>query len=105
MTPDDESRAAEYVLGVMSAEERATFSRDVSRDPALATAVREWEVRLAPLARDVADVAPPPGLFRRIEDAIAPSSMLQAARARAQRWRVAALGFAAISIGLALYSF
>ncbi len=51
--------AAEYVLGVLGAEERREFERRFAQEPALASEVAFWEERLAGLADAVAPVSPP----------------------------------------------
>ncbi|MET0598486.1 MAG: anti-sigma factor [Mesorhizobium sp.] len=51
--PDDGGEdllAAEYVVGVLPAEERERVARRIESDPAFARLVDLWEVRLAPLA-------------------------------------------------------
>jgi quercetin dioxygenase-like cupin family protein len=67
MTQD---RAAEYVLGLLSSQEREAVERDAAADPALASEIAFWNARLEPLL-DVAEVRPPPGLFDRVKAAIA----------------------------------
>jgi anti-sigma-K factor RskA len=67
MTQD---RAAEYVLGLLSPQERDAVERDAAADPALASEIAFWNARLEPLL-DVAEVRPPPGLFDRVQAAIA----------------------------------
>jgi anti-sigma factor ChrR (cupin superfamily) len=67
MTQD---RAAEYVLGLLSPQERDAVERDAAADPALASEIAFWNARLEPLL-DVAEVRPPPGLFDRVKAAIA----------------------------------
>jgi anti-sigma-K factor RskA len=67
--------AAEYVLGVLGAEERREVERRLAQEPALASEVAFWEQRLTGLADTVAPVAPPPTTWSRIEVAIgAPGS-------------------------------
>src|SRR5262249_16799819 len=51
--------AAEYVLGVLSAEERRAVARRLAQEPALAAEVAFWEERLGGLADAVAPVTPP----------------------------------------------
>ena len=63
--------AGEYVLGTLSAEQRAAVAAQLPTDPALAQAVAAWERRLLPLAALAEPVAPPPRLWRRIEDSLA----------------------------------
>jgi quercetin dioxygenase-like cupin family protein len=63
-------RAAEYVLGLLSPQEREAVERAAAADPALAREIAVWNARLEPLL-DVAEVTPPPGLFDRVRAAIA----------------------------------
>jgi anti-sigma-K factor RskA len=62
--------AAEYVLGVLGAEERRELERRLEQEPALAAEVAFWEARLTGLADAVAPVAPPQATWSRIEAAI-----------------------------------
>ena len=62
--------AAEYVLGVLSAQERREVARRIEQEPALAAEVAFWEERLGGLADTVAPVAPPAAAWSRIEAAI-----------------------------------
>ncbi|MGP9819375.1 anti-sigma factor [Salinarimonas sp. NSM] len=64
---DDDALAGEYALGTLRGAERAAFEARLAREPALAAAVAAWQERLAPLSDAVPAVAPPPGLFARIE--------------------------------------
>jgi len=72
INPADRGRivAAEYVVGVLGAEERREVERRLAQEPALATEVAFWEERLAGLADAVAPVAPPPATWARIETTI-----------------------------------
>src|SRR5262245_23081150 len=73
MSPADGGNliAAEYVLGVLSAEERREVERRLMQEPALAAEVAFWEERLAGLADTIAPVTPPSNAWSRIETAIA----------------------------------
>lgn len=62
--------AAEYVLGVLGAEERREVQRRLAHEPALASEVAFWEERLGVLADAVAPVAPPQHTWSQIEAAI-----------------------------------
>jgi anti-sigma-K factor RskA len=62
--------AAEYVLGVLGAEERREVERRLAQEPALASEVAFWEERLGGLADTVAPVSPPQATWSRIETAI-----------------------------------
>lgn len=55
----DDTVAAEYVLGVLSAEERAAVARRIDSDPAFARLVERWEADLSPLANGYAEVEAP----------------------------------------------
>lgn len=70
----DEALAAEYVLHLLDADERATFERRLVDDRALQDVVRRWEARLAPLADEVAEVAPPASLRRRVTETVGAGS-------------------------------
>jgi anti-sigma-K factor RskA len=63
--------AAEYVLGVLGAEERREIERRLALEPALASEVAFWEERLGGLADAVAPVPPPAQVWSRIEAAVA----------------------------------
>jgi anti-sigma-K factor RskA len=79
--------AAEYVLGVLSADERRSLERRLAQEPALAREVAYWEERLGGLADSVAPVTPPADAWSRIEAAVA----VPAARRRTGLWE--SLGF------------
>lgn len=64
MTEEDDLLAFEYVIG--TAEDRDHIARRISDDPAFATAVAEWEARLAGLNDEYAEVTPP-ALLPKIE--------------------------------------
>lgn len=63
----DDIVAAEYVVGVLPAEERAAASRRVDTEPAFARLVDQWEVRFAPLA-DVYPSVEPPASVKQVID-------------------------------------
>lgn len=74
MSRDDfEALAAEYALGVLEGAERREAESLMTRDPAFAAAVARWREQLAPIAESVAPVAPPAGLWDRIDAEIAPA--------------------------------
>jgi quercetin dioxygenase-like cupin family protein len=77
-----QDRAAEYVLGLLSPQERDAVERDAAADPALAGEIAFWNARLEPLL-DVAEVRPPPGLFDRVKAAIAERELPGTATIRA----------------------
>jgi anti-sigma-K factor RskA len=55
----DDAVAADYVLGVLAADERQVVARRIETDAAFAQLVDRWEVTLAPMARGYAPVEPP----------------------------------------------
>lgn len=77
---DKEMRAAEYALGTLSADERATFEAELARDGVLAASAHAWANRLAPLAQTMPEIAPPADLYLRIERAL-PATAQPALRA------------------------
>jgi anti-sigma-K factor RskA len=91
--------AAEYVLGVLSAEERREVERRLANEPALAADVAFWEERLGSLADTVAPVTPSPQTWSNIEtklagrDAPAAPGLWQSLAF----WRAFAIGAAAVA--------
>ncbi len=59
--------AGEYVLGLLTRNERAEFERELPRNRALAIAVRDWEERLWPVSTVAAPVRVSPALWAWIE--------------------------------------
>ncbi len=109
-------RAAEYVLGSLSPEERAAFELERAVDPATDRAVTDWEERLGPLALAVPPETPPDHVWARIAGAAtiagAPPAHAPVAAnddrivrlgAQVRRWRLAAAGAGLLAAGLALF--
>ncbi|MET0273174.1 MAG: anti-sigma factor [Phenylobacterium sp.] len=99
---DAEALAAEHALGLLSARDRAEAEARAAREPAFAALVEAWRDRFAPLFDQIAPVAPPPGLWPRIERALPAND--NAAR-RLRFWRgatVGSLGLAAASMAMAV---
>ena len=63
----DDALAAEYVLGVLPADERQNVARRIDDDPAFARLVDSWEVRLSPMASAYEEVAPPQSVKAALE--------------------------------------
>ena len=80
--PEDELIAAEYALGVLAGTERAAAERRIERDPPFANLVAAWEHRLAPLAEEIATIAPPPHVWDRLAAALPRATF-------ARRWPLA----------------
>lgn len=64
---DLDSLAAEYVLGTLADEARATFEQRLAHDRAAQEAVAKWSQRLQPLADAVVPSIPSPDLWAKIE--------------------------------------
>lgn len=113
MTDNDalDMLAAEFVLGTLDADERASVAQRRLNEPELEAHIQAWEARLAPLGDEIETIAPGPDLLARIErriDALqepAAPSQIVALRQRLRRWQwstglasVAALLLAAILV-------
>lgn len=98
--PEDEALAAEHALGVLTARERAVAEARMASDPAFAAEVESWRARLAPMLSAIAPMAPPPGLWPRIERALPANDNTDGLRGRLKFWRGTAMG----SMGLAAAS-
>lgn len=105
-------RAAEYVLGTLSAAERAAMDLELAVDPAARAAVAAWERRLSPLADLIPEVRPSPGLWPAILRALparppaapaANDNRLAALSRQVGLWRAATAGAGALAAALALY--
>lgn len=64
---DDDLVAAEYVLGVLPAEERTAAAARIDREPAFAALVEAWESRLAPMAESYEPAAVPDSIKQAID--------------------------------------
>jgi anti-sigma-K factor RskA len=118
MSAEIDIRAAEYVLGTLSAEERAAFEAVLATSEAARQAVAAWEQRLAPLGEEIANVAPPAfvwdGIERELPELSSPGRMRNEERYQApsialllrsrNRWRNAAYAVGALAAGLAFFS-
>src|SRR5271156_1326601 len=78
---DQDTLAAEYVLGTLSAEEREHAEALLSFDPGFEAAVRQWERRLGELNVMVEAVEPKSELWDRIKHAVNPAAPVAAADA------------------------
>lgn len=71
-TYDDDALAAEYVLHLLSAADRAAFEARINAEPALHRLVQAWEARLVPLAAELPEVQPPDRLRGQLLAALEP---------------------------------
>ena len=97
-----ELSAGEYVLGLLTPEERAAFELRMVREPALAREVEEWQARLLPLDEGLTPVQPRPEVWYQIGRSIRPrrSRPRPAAWGRLALWRGWALAATAAAFGL-----
>ena len=66
--------AAEYVAGTLRGPARRRFGALRPSHPALEAAVQRWQARLLPLADSLDPVAPPPAVWRGIEQRLWPTA-------------------------------
>jgi anti-sigma-K factor RskA len=71
---DQDTLAAEYVLGTLSADERGHAEALLSFDPGFEAAVRQWERRLGELNVMVEAVEPPAEVWDKIKKEIGPQA-------------------------------
>jgi anti-sigma-K factor RskA len=113
MSAETDIQAAEYVLGTLSAEERAAFEAVLATSEAARQAVVAWEHRLAPLGEEVTNVTPPALVWDGIENALPefsrrggrnPEPSIALLLRSRNRWRNAAYVVGAIAAALAFFS-
>lgn len=85
---DDDLRCAEYVLGVMEADERLALERDALANPEVQARLAFWQARLTPLTEDLPQEAPPDRVWQRVERAIRATQPSAATRATPHTTRV-----------------
>ena len=104
-TPDNHDLlAAEYVLGLLTPEQRRAIEALAMQDPAMAASISAWQDRLAPLALAIRPELPPPMLWRRLALATGIDSVIasRAGPRRGRLWRSAGLWRATTVASLAL---
>ncbi len=102
----DDLLAAEYVLGVLSADERQIVSRRIDADTDFARLVDGWEVRLSPMAAAYPEIEPPASVKTALDRRLFASTATAPAEARAGLWSSLAFwrGLAAAAVAaLAIY--
>lgn len=99
--PEREVLAAEYVLGLLDAENRLNARGLIASDAAFAASVAQWEDRLAPLLDTIPPAAPGGDIWARIQAALEHNQLANepvievlALRRRVRQWKIAT-GFAA----------
>jgi len=99
-----EAFAAEHALGVLSAAERRAAELRMAQEPDFAALVEAWRERLAPMADQLAPVAPPYGVWAAVSKAL-PANDNTAGRAL-RFWRgatAASLSLAAAGVAAAIF--
>jgi anti-sigma-K factor RskA len=109
VSPDDDFAAAEYALGTLAADERASLAARRQREPELDAAIRAWEARLSPLAEAAPAIAPPEDTLAAIEARIraragagSADAVVLDLRRRLTRWRSAAIAASSLAALLAV---
>lgn len=115
MTAEDDNRperenddivAAEYVLGVLPADERQAVARRAENDTAFARLIDAWEMRLAPLAAGYAEIEVPAAVKAAIDKRLFGSRTGETRQDRSGLWWNIAFwrGLAVVAVAaLALY--
>lgn len=83
---DDDAIAAEYVLGVLSLEERQAAALRADRDPTFARLIDAWEVRLSPLAAGYAEAEVPASVKAAIDRRLFETGTAQQRRDKTNLW-------------------
>ena len=106
---DRELDCAEFVLGTLTAGERAGLQREMETNAGIRETVIRWEDWLAGLNDVIPEVEPDAALWSSIERRLRPEAapsvvdLTLALRRSRARWRVATLAFGAMAAGLALF--
>lgn len=102
LTPD-EQLAAEYVVGVLTSEERAVAERRIAAEPTFAAEVMAWQERLMPLLAEIEPETPPRLVWMRVAAQLGVSSASRPAGAwnSVAVWRGVA-GFASLAAAVAV---
>jgi anti-sigma-K factor RskA len=104
--PDDDTLAAEYVLGVLDASARVAAERRIARERGFAALVEGWQIKLVPWADDIAPVQPPHEVWNRIVAALPaerPAGQGLWGSLMLWRWLTAGAGALAVASLLALF--
>ncbi|MCC4604593.1 anti-sigma factor [Xanthomonas campestris] len=81
--PPRDVLAGEYVLGLLSADERLAAEQRIATDAAFAQAVLQWQEHLAPLLEEIAAVTPPDQVWARVRQTLGFDTPLRAVPAAA----------------------
>lgn len=98
---DDDLLAAEYVLGLLEADDWRAADQRAATDGAFAALIRDWEVRLEPMNAEFPDL-PAPDLMPQIEARLFPAPTPR--RRSAWRWLGAGSLVGALAVALVVLS-
>jgi anti-sigma-K factor RskA len=108
-TGGDDILAAEYVVGVLPAEERREVAARIERDQAFARLVDRWEVHLSPMAAAYPEIAVPPAvkaaIDRRLFAKAAPTPARASLWSSLAFWRGLAAAAAVLAVAIAVAYF
>ncbi|MCC4611408.1 anti-sigma factor [Xanthomonas campestris pv. esculenti] len=76
--PPRDVLAGEYVLGLLSAEERLAAEQRIATDGQFAQAVLQWQAHLAPLLEEIAAVTPPDQVWAQVRRSLGFDTPLRA---------------------------
>ena len=104
----DEIISGEYVLGVLSAEDRRRVEARIAVDKRFAQQVRRWQTNLSGFNDDYDEVRPPAEMFNRLERRLfgmdeAPSGFLAGLWSSVAFWRIVTLASLLLAVGLGLF--
>jgi anti-sigma-K factor RskA len=94
--------AAQYVAGTLRGGARRRFEALLPSHPALQRAVQAWQARLMPMTVSLPPVAPPPAVWRKIEQTIWPAPAPQPWWQRLGLWRAVSGAAVAAVVGMAV---
>jgi anti-sigma-K factor RskA len=96
--------AAEHALRLLEGDDLAEAQRLERSDPAFATAVAQWQERLAPVFDDFLEAVPDPSVWRRIQTSVRPANdNLASVSRRLRLWRGYGIAASAVAASLALF--
>ncbi|KQM98883.1 anti-sigma factor domain-containing protein [Sphingomonas sp. Leaf25] len=99
---DDDLTAAEAALRLIDGADGDAVRLRAANDPGFADAVARWDERLSPLFAEIAPIAPPDAVWRRIAAQLDDPVMRLQRRVRQWRWTSAALGAVAATLAVLL---
>jgi len=97
----DEVIAGEYVLGVLSAEDRRKVEVRLQSDRAFAAMVNRWEENLSAINNELETMSPPPRVFTAVEQRLFDAPLADTSGARRSIWTSVAFWRSAALAGFA----